>query len=818
MRIFKKSWILKFLPHSILLLILFTPKAYTRFSEEKILGFQKQALKERTPVYFVDGNTVINNLSGNLLGMLQFAQTHTIYPNGNSAWELPRLVSERNTLLIFIALSTDLTSVTVTGRDENNDIIGIIRLYGPENQPPSDKPENHNGRDVKYAENAWTTMLPWTWIRPGLTLTLSDNNGNTGELNNIDIGAPNEVIIHNIRIGMLTDPLEALPHDLNFGTNPSLAIDYFQKIPVARLIVGNYSPVIFNKIVLPNGTTYVDQSLGAGDWYTGDMRGDIASYLVSLGINHANYGINSSTPAGATPYYSAMITAHRSVGRYSNGIIPHGYTGGGGIATLDNLTGNEFSHELGHNYWLGHYPGGPNYYNHSATSGWGWDSSQNTFIANFQWDVASQPQFLNFANLYKYNTDTMAGGVPSSPISKYVHHTGYTQRKIQSFLEGRRIFSSDSTTGYKLWNENSQSLVDAVGNPGRTLLGRGVEVVTLLGFYDPERILPSYLYPALYGSYGYVYNSDTVDTVADCYARVEFENNLFSNYKLATDRYLYNRMNQVHINVLKSQNPQRVKIYCPSHHITALRLEIHNGYFGNVEFPTSDIASGSIIQILRTSTFTPLLTIGNAVYSLPYGKATFKFNGQEWNRHNVGIEQYISHTLTNNVDITPSFIQDWFENNTDGNLNNNTPTSILLASLNIESPIQDPSSAIIVGRDRNNPTALDILCDNIKVKNSMLIKVDIECGDSSTKLNSYSTTTCQCNNVRIRTDNASCSSYNQSANEEYYVDDCYGFSESVSHDCAEDKIKCVNMDLTATYSNNRIRMTTSCVSSESDCN
>ena len=781
-------------------------------------------MKERKPLYFVDEITVTDNLPGNLSGMVQFAQTHTIYPNGNSNWELPRLVSERNTLLIFIASSTGLTSVTVTGRDENNNILGVINLYTPGNQPPSDRPEDHNGKNVKYAKNAWTTMLPWQWIRPGLTLALSDNNGNTGELNNIDIGAPNEVIIHNIRIGMLTNHLAALPHDLNFGTNPALAIDYFQKIPAARLIVGNYSPVTFNKIVFANGTTYVDQSLEAGSWYIGDMRTLIASELVALGINHANYGINSSTPIFKTPYYSAMITAHRSVGRYSNGIIPHGYTGGGSIAILDNLTGNEFSHELGHNYGMGHYPGGPTYYNHSATSGWGWDSSQNTFIANFQWDVGSDPNFLNFANLYRYNTDTMAGGVPSSPISKYVHHTGYTQRKIQSFLEGKKIFSSDSTTGYKVWNEDSQSLVDTEGHPGRTFLSRGVEVVTLLGFYDPQKTLPSYLYPALYGSYGHVYNSDTVDTITECYARVEFENNLFSNYKLDSNRYINDRMNRVHINVLKSQNPQRVKIYCPSHSITALRLNIGNAHFGHIEFPTSDIANGSIVQISRTSTWTPRLTIGNTVYNLSHGKTTFQFNGQVWESYNVGSEQYIPYTLTNNVNITPRFIQDWFENNTDADQDGSIPTPTLLASLNIDDPGQAPSPTTIVGKDRNNPTALDILCSDIKVKSSMLIKVDIKCGNSSTKLNSYSTTTCECNDgiagggVKIGTDDTSCNSYNQSAHEEYYVDNCYSFSESVTHDCTDNQIKCVNVGLTGTYSNNKVRMITSCVSSESDCN
>ncbi|WP_216820060.1 M66 family metalloprotease, partial [Zoogloea sp. LCSB751] len=76
--------------------------------------------------------------------------------------------------------------------------------------------------------------------------------------------------------------------------------------------------------------------------------------------DNANYGINSTAGEGESshPYVVAQLAAHNSRGKYANGIQVHGGSGGGGIVTLDSSLGNEFSHEVGHNYGLGHYVGG----------------------------------------------------------------------------------------------------------------------------------------------------------------------------------------------------------------------------------------------------------------------------------------------------------------------------------------------------------------------------------------------------------------------------------------------------------------------------
>ncbi len=51
------------------------------------------------------------------------------------------------------------------------------------------------------------------------------------------------------------------------------------------------------------------------------------------------------------------VVIHHARGKYANGESNHGLSGGNGILTLIDSVGNEFSHEIGHHYGLGHYPG-----------------------------------------------------------------------------------------------------------------------------------------------------------------------------------------------------------------------------------------------------------------------------------------------------------------------------------------------------------------------------------------------------------------------------------------------------------------------------
>ena len=92
------------------------------------------------------------------------------------------------------------------------------------------------------------------------------------------------------------------------------------------------------------------------------------------------------------------FTVHHAKGRYTNGEgkpvdVPHGLSGGNGIGTLVDSTGNEFSHEVGHGYGMGHYP----FLNdasdgavHGYTTSWGYDAYKNRMRANVAWNSTPQ--------------------------------------------------------------------------------------------------------------------------------------------------------------------------------------------------------------------------------------------------------------------------------------------------------------------------------------------------------------------------------------------------------------------------------------------
>ena len=153
--------------------------------------------------------TVRNDLGGSLPAMVQFAQSHTVDPSGNTAKHMPMLTSEREALLL---VTPDLAlkdveelavSVSVSGLS-----VGTLKMRHPNEIFRSDY-NNSDGRpDYVYSRRAWSAVLPWDWVKPGLELRVSDAQGRTGTLtaNAIEFAAPAELVVHSIELGMLTDP------------------------------------------------------------------------------------------------------------------------------------------------------------------------------------------------------------------------------------------------------------------------------------------------------------------------------------------------------------------------------------------------------------------------------------------------------------------------------------------------------------------------------------------------------------------------------------------------------------------------------------
>ncbi len=317
---------------------------------------------------------------------------------------------------------------------------------------------------LSYASDAWSVDLPGEWIRPGFSLRFVQGKA-TGELSPIDVGAPTQLLLHTIDLGFLTTPRGAF----HFAADREAHREYFQTLPASQLVVSQYAPMHFKEVMLPTGVLLKEVDPSKVGWNEGTMRQHIGKELISHGIDNANYGLHSTADAGEKnhPYAVAQLAAHNSRGVYANGVQVHGGSGGNGMVTLDNSLGNEFSHEVGHNYGLGHYVDGFKGSVHRAAdqvnSSWGWDADKRRFIPNFgplrtgkdaTLEGQSQPPFEGRS----YGFDAMAGGAPFSSFNRFTLYTPNSAALIQKFFESKAVFDPLSPTGFSKWNEETKRM------------------------------------------------------------------------------------------------------------------------------------------------------------------------------------------------------------------------------------------------------------------------------------------------------------------------------------------------------------------------
>ncbi|WP_410169361.1 M66 family metalloprotease [Acinetobacter indicus] len=540
-----------------------------------------------------ESREVRNDLTGSLQAMVQFAQGHVVDPNGNEEKKMPRLTAEREALLLITPVQEmDQINALQVEVYQNERLLRRINLADPTQIPASDQ-SNRDGRaEVRYSKRAWSARLNWDEVRPGLKLRIIDSKNRSGDLlaEQIDFAAPGELVLNNIRIGLLTAPPHSTGHAMLLEPENS-GTDYFQTIPAAHMTVAKYDDIQLDRVMVANGTIYDSQSAGEGGVYSGDMRENTAKSTFSVGINLANWGVTSASMLSQQqPQLTQTVVTHHARGKYSNGEQTHGLSGGNGMLTLYNSVGNEFSHEIGHHYGLGHYPGSfkvddttTNYFwsAHHADSGWGYIGYRNKMRGNLAWQSSNlgdgKNGVPNFLKLYPYGWDAMSGGATNSSISRYTHYTGYsTFLRIQPHFTNRHVWDESSPSGYKRWNPDSRQMevvYPKVPNSsevwynsadGYYLKPRlfGVPVITIIGGYDPET-QQGVLYPAARSNWGNVYDLPAAQRGAEqaaCWLDVQYTNRS-QNVALAPHRMRGNA-NKLHVNLAIADQPQQVNLYC----------------------------------------------------------------------------------------------------------------------------------------------------------------------------------------------------------------------------------------------------------------
>ncbi|PJG42889.1 glycosyl transferase [Acinetobacter tandoii] len=593
--------------------------------DEETLGFYDYDANSSTRV-------IRSDLTGTLQAMVQFAQAHVVDPSGNEAKNMPRLTSEREALLL-VTPTAEMGDVQQLELEIYQDglLVRRVKLNDPSQIPLSDQSNQDQRPQVLYSKRAWSTKLNWDEVQSGLKLKLIDGSGRTGELleSQIDFAPPGELVLNNIRLGLLAVPPISTGHYMLLEPEKA-GTDYFQTIPAAEMTVAKYDDMKLSRVMVANGTIYDTNSAVEGGVYSGDMRENVAKSTFSVGINLANWGVTSASMASQEqPQLTESVIVHHARGKYSNGDQTHGLSGGNGMLTLIDSVGNEFSHEIGHHYGLGHYPGSvtiegqpTNYFwsAHHADSGWGYISFRDKMRGNLNWKSTSLGDGANgvpnFLKLYPYGWDAMAGGATASSISRYTHYTGYsTSTKIQPHFN-RYMWDANSSTGYLKWNATTRKMDLAqprVPSSSKVWYNRadgnylkprlfGVPVYTILGGYDPVNQV-GLLYPAARSNWGNVFTLPEVTTTATqaaCWLKVVSVNGS-QTIALAPNRMdaTNSPANKLHVNLAISDQPQHVDLYCKKTNEAEKLLS-------SIDIPTYTDAIQPAVKIGRESGYAAL--------------------------------------------------------------------------------------------------------------------------------------------------------------------------------------------------------------------
>eukprot|EP00536_Pseudo-nitzschia_multiseries_P017210 jgi/Psemu1/264124/estExt_Genewise1Plus.C_14320001 len=436
-------------------------------------------------------------------------------------------------------------------------------------------PDDLQHNDYVFGHNFYSATMNPEWVKPGMTLEFASSNGFKGSLE-AKVGGVTELIITTLNAGFLTEPR----NEFTFRDDPTTNREYLETTLATRLTVVQYETIHLTEIMLPTGKFYDTVSDTEGGGHTGDMREHIGKILLSHGIDLANYGISSSLAQSESPhpFTCAFLAAHNTVGLYQNGVVIHGWSGGNGMITLYESTWNEMSHEVGHNYELGHDVGGFDGSVHrpanEINSAWGWDSTKNVFVPNFSSSATGKEQCLDdrcqsaFMDKYQYGRDAMSGGEPLWGLNRYTQYTPHVMKKIQKFLESRAMWDASSSTGFVKFDASSGEMKEFVNNANGNKAPRlhRVPVTTIVGYYEPDsgRGLESYVYPALHGALGFVYDDDSANTGASndgC--KLVVETNKAGNLVYTLETFVDQKgMNKFHVNVATADEPYKASVYC----------------------------------------------------------------------------------------------------------------------------------------------------------------------------------------------------------------------------------------------------------------
>ncbi len=471
--------------------------------------------------------------SPELKGIIEFGQTHVIQASESRL--APHLVGERDTLLLFTPnqpLPEDAV-FEVIGFNAQGEKLASIRM-----QPPSRLLENLESQVSgvplpPYSDQAWSTMLPWHWIRPGLILNLiytpdtsTDELAQSSTYPVPNIGAPTDYSFNRLKIRAWDGKWYDHSDDFNDTVEASeLVRDFYGSIPVSRMTIADYSPMHLDKMLIPTvfgpvlvtsdeemkytGRTYYNYVLKRIT-IDGAMAANAGSGLLPSGLSSIPRGLKTDVGMGM---------ALKADGGYRSMIDEGVYGGWHGWSAIGWNTecGNAFIHETGHAMNLSHFTSG-------TAGSWGISDEYPKDGVNLPDHPAGfHTLFRKFRTWYQVDSngpkkdangellgkrDPMNGG-DSAYRSKYCfpQYTAYHSMRIQQFFESRDVLrkTQEGLALYR-WDQNSGRYIKSSKQPDIKPLAAGTHVALVIATIAEDGSLGAIL-PVITSSHGNLFQN-----------------------------------------------------------------------------------------------------------------------------------------------------------------------------------------------------------------------------------------------------------------------------------------------------------------------
>ncbi|MEE9382449.1 MAG: M66 family metalloprotease [Nannocystaceae bacterium] len=527
---------------------------------------------------------------------LEFGQTHVL-KEIEDRLSAP-LLAKRATLLLLEpqAPIAGTPGMKITAW-VNGNALGTLVMRTPEDLPLAFESSYSPVELAPYSATAWSALLPWNWVVPGVELEIGFDEDDGADLVRHrrsyrfgELGAPNDFLMARIHAKIFMDPSEG-PR-LNHRIDKMLK-EYYPALPVSQMRWLDYTQVNWPYLIIGSAELGTPVRVDSEDEYFavtgshnhyGTLKNAIDKPIMGANLGGGLINATNNLAFGQSIHYAFgwFKNSDGGINALANGGIAGGAVGWSAIFSNSDC-GNALAHEGGHAVGMGHFTGGkaekwgiedeyPKDGTNLASHPWGFDSVRNRFRTWYRVNN-SGPAVNDNGDLIGKN-DPMNHG-EANTFTCFPQYTAFHAKKAQSYIEKRLVIGQiDGEIGIYRWQAETAQLEPA-DTPGDVLPPTrvGVPVVTIIGTFGPggDEVDPAVdqTYPYIESPYGNVFEfpSPTADDLSDHFQgarhflEIEYADGSSDIALIGNDLSEGTQLAQYSLNIERSRDPVEVRLY-----------------------------------------------------------------------------------------------------------------------------------------------------------------------------------------------------------------------------------------------------------------